>query len=151
MELRDNPDEVTAADIGNVTILGRGCRRGICSKDQRRKAEEARCHHEPQERPPVLAGRSGEASEPIHPDVALPSPHHLPCYGFMAAGGAGSVASGVFHWFFACLALFLTLLFFQFGFRPLFYQQLEPSLQAVAKFIFVFIQRLEGFECRLRL
>src|SRR5207247_11371579 len=39
---------------------------------------------------------SGEASESTHPDLALPSPHLLPRYGFMAAGGAGSVASGTF-------------------------------------------------------
>src|SRR5882762_7915329 len=55
MELRDNPDDVATADVGNVTILGRGCRRGICPEDQRGKAEEAHCHYEPQERPPMSA------------------------------------------------------------------------------------------------
>jgi hypothetical protein len=41
MELCDNPDDVAAADVGNVTILGRGRRCGVCPKNQRGKAEEA--------------------------------------------------------------------------------------------------------------
>ncbi len=47
MELRDNPDDVAAADVGNVTIFGRSCRCDVCPKHQRGKAKEARSYHEP--------------------------------------------------------------------------------------------------------
>ena len=47
MELRDNPDEVAAADVGNVAIFGRRGRCDICAKGQRGKAEQA---HGPQQR-----------------------------------------------------------------------------------------------------
>ena len=47
----------------------------------------------------------------------------------------------LFHCFFACLVFFLTLLFLEFGFRPLFYQQLDPR-RKLRNHLFVFIQRL---------
>jgi hypothetical protein len=45
MELCDNPDDIAAADVGNVTIFGRRRRRGICPKNQRGKAKETRGYH----------------------------------------------------------------------------------------------------------
>ncbi|MCG3768111.1 MAG: hypothetical protein JW394_0211 [Nitrospira sp.] len=41
MELRDNPDEVAAADVGNIAIFGRGGRCDIGPEGQRGKTEEA--------------------------------------------------------------------------------------------------------------
>ena len=64
MELRDNPDEVAAADVGNVTILGRGCRCDIRPKGQRGKAEEAHCHQQPREHPPMTAAGPEKSLNP---------------------------------------------------------------------------------------
>ena len=110
MELRDNPDHITAADVGNVTILDRGWRRGICPKGQRGKAEKARSDHEPQERPPMTLYRSGEAAESIHPDVALPSPHHLPRYWFLGGRRSRFCCFRLFHCFVFVPALPFSLL-----------------------------------------
>ena len=74
MELRDNPDHVTAADVGNVTILGRGCRCGIRPKGQRGKAEEARCQHEHRERPSMIAAG---LEKPLNPSTLMSHRPHL--------------------------------------------------------------------------
>ncbi len=53
------------------------------------------------------------------------------------------------YFFFACLAFFLALLFFQFGFRPLFYQQFDLR-RKMGDHFFVFIQGLKRFELEVR-
>ena len=113
---------------GNVAILDRSWRRGICRQDQRGKAEETRCHHEPARACPMITDRSGEASEAIHPGVVIAlTSCFSPYYGFHCRQAEPALLSPALSLLLSFLAFCLSSFLFQFCFRLLFYQRLTRA------------------------
>src|SRR4026208_2276700 len=73
MELRHNPDDIAAADVGNITIFSRRRRRGPRPNNQPGQAEEARCYDQSQERPSVPAAVTEKSLNPS--TLMLHCPH----------------------------------------------------------------------------
>src|SRR4026207_2104526 len=73
MELRHNPDDIAAADVGNITIFSRRRRPGIRPTNHRGKAEEACCYDQSQERPSVPAAVTEKSLNPS--TLMLHCPH----------------------------------------------------------------------------